>query len=283
MAGIIRARGPAGQPNALAEHISRTMPFALALLLDTRNRTFVRALGSVAFVGSIYMLFASASRGGAVGLSVGLITMLALSARTGFGRILGVATASAVILVVVAIAPKSFEDRVVGVVKGDERERDPTSHRLEQYAMARPMLTAQPMIGHGVTGFPTVAGRESHEGNPALHSSIIGMAVAYGFPAALILIVLMLSGFLVAARAGNDSDAGRLYAYGLASGTLAGFVCSFSSPTLFQPSLWFMASCCHVLAHHVRPRRAEAPEGAAQRLAGPQRIHGPLMARRGRA
>jgi len=256
MAGVVRAKGPSGQPNILAEHVARTMPFALALLLDRGNRLPLRALGLAASLGSVYIEFAAASRGGSFGFALGLLLLFALVARSGIGRILSVTVAATVILTIAAVSPKSFEDRVIGTVTAEEDDsRDLTSHRAEQFAMAPSMIAARPFVGHGITGFSTLAGREEHWGAPALHSSVIGMAVAYGIPAATLLTLLMLSGVGVAIRAGLQSETGSVYAYALASGTLAGVVCSLFTPTLLMSYLWFFIACCHVLALRVRMNR----------------------------
>lgn len=259
MAGVVRARGPAGQPNMLAEHLARVTPLALAVLVDRYNGVLLRAVAGVSVVGAVYMLFAAASRGGTLGALAGLIVFAAVASRTWGGRLIGIAMLLLALGVAVSVAPRSFEERVVGSLTNTDSEVDITSHRREQLIIARALISDRPWFGYGSNGFILLGGKEMHTSYAVTaHSSVAGAAVAYGVPAAVLAVVLLLSGMWQAVRAANVDGPGRSYAIGVAAGLSGGFVASLSSNSLFLSALWFLAGCGHVLGLHARRRGTEA-------------------------
>ncbi len=249
---VIRALGPPGQPNALAEHVAREVPFAIVLLLDVRNRRSVRALALTALGASVYCQFAAASRGGTLGFAVGIVTLALVQPGRIQRRALTTGALAAVMVLMVMFAPKSFDKRVLGSVRAEDQKyshTDVTSERLEHAVLAAKMIPQHPWLGYGRAGFTGTRMYETGGQTQALHSALLSIVVAYGIPAGILYLGTILSGALLALRAARRRLFAPRYGTAVVAGVASGVVAATSSPDLFNVSFWSIVSIGYIMYH----------------------------------
>jgi O-antigen ligase len=283
--GVVRAGGPPGQPNILAENVAREAPFALALLFDRSHRRAIRVLGLVGLLGGIYCLFAAASRGGTVGFIVGIAVFGLLLQGGVRSRVLTMSGLAAATVLMFAFAPKSFDQRVTGSVRADEqmyKKNDVTSERLEHVALAVRMIPQRPWLGYGRMGFTAVRQYETGGRLQALHSALISVMVSYGLPCAALFMGTIITSVVVAIRANGRRRIASLYGTAIVAGIASGVVGSTSSPELFNASLWCLI-CAGFILHQISVRAqsqaAELEDSATSATPAPDREDGdtPLL------
>lgn len=269
MSDNVRALGPNGQPNSLAEHILRNIAFSLALTLDRDARLSLRVVGAAGVVLAVYANFAAASRSGSLGIVVAVACFGFFSVEGVSKRAFRVAMVVAAIVFAVAISPKSFESRVVDTFRQDQTKSGKNtlySERVEHAEFAMKMIPKHPWLGWGGNGFAkyrayTVGGRET-----ALHSMIFGLATAFG----VITLAICLGTLAAAVYSGIRELAlcpkrDRSYVAAVVAGLTAGLVASAASPQLFVPELWALGSICFILLSASRRAEMAAKRGLTPR------------------
>jgi O-antigen ligase len=259
--GVVRARGPMHQPNLMAEEAARVLPFALALLLDRENRGMARVLGLLAVGGALYCQFAAASRGGSLGMVLGLVVFAVASGRSAASRFGNVLVIALSIGAFVIVSPRSYDQRVLGTVRADQVDDDLTSERLSQLDFAKILIPDRPFFGWGSTGFPTMHAYRVSGRDTALHSSILSVVVAYGIPMLVLYVSIVLGGVIVGVRGIRRWTSRHLYGNAVLAAGAASFSASIAGTTLFRLPMWFPILLLYLIAHHqVLERRREGRE-----------------------
>lgn len=241
--GAVRAVGPCGQPNTLGQLASSSAPFAVAILLDHRESKWWRIAGLAAVLCTLYMLLASASRTAfltyvlsSVIMAIGAVWSTKAS-KTLVAMLLGVMSVAFV------FAPKSFEERVLrstqdltDVKAGDyttKRRRQLTSYRDEHAKLGLQMASEKPLTGWGYLGFATHWQRLQGTFT-SLHSAFVGILVAFGFPAGLLFIGLVLWSLIASIRASINWRGFRPYPLAIASAAIGSVLAMTVSTNFFK-------------------------------------------------
>ena len=257
-----RAGGICGQPNLLGNHLAMSLPFALALLADSRERRTWRVIGFLALLGSAYGEWGAASRGGTLGFVVGIFAFAFLAPRRNTIRVGAIVLALVAAGAFTSLAPKSF-GRVTDTFDGTQDLESATSERALHARISGEMFPKHPFLGAGVTAFGYERSRYSGSLGGALHSSVLAVAVAYGLPALLLYIILQASGvYVVVRRLGDGRD--RVLMAALAAAALAAITSGLSGTELFRAEQWGIVSLCHIFAfrHDLAERGAARPSSA---------------------
>lgn len=197
----VRSGGIAAEANSLGEVVARLMPFATALLSDSRNPWHQRLFGGLAIGAGLLGMFVSSSRGGTIALVAGMITYSLVSSPSFRSFIGSVAGASAILASGVYFAPVSYTVRVLGAFGIGEYagqiQGDVTSGRLELNNAALDFISDNPLFGVGHSGFVNI--RASRLGvSTVVHNGPLSVMVAYGVP----IIVPYIAANVLAIRAG---------------------------------------------------------------------------------
>lgn len=264
-----RAHGPMHEPNGLCWMLLGMLGLVWATATDSQASRPQRVLALVASAGGIYSIIASSSRSGAIGLTILTLTFAGLLARTNTRRLLAVGLAGLVLVGITLVAPRSFDERVLGTVIEERRNnRRLTLGERDQHArLGAEMIAERPWLGHGSQGFFRRLEAIEGDAGRSLHSSVINIAVSFGLPSG-ILYALLLFGSAVAAwrivpRWGPD----RTYLVGLAATLLASAVSSLGSARLYSPNMWSMVAVAYILHRQLRGA-GSAQTPIAERQAG---------------
>ena len=150
------------------------------------ERYIDRALGVAVIFASIVSLIVSGSRGGSIGMlaalfmltAIGVIRTARLNPRSLAGAIAGVFAASGVSALVAAIF---LWKRLHNIVLGGGQASSSTDSRLEQWALAKPLLASNPLTGHGIgLGAETLG--YAPFGFLSIDSYVISLLVETGVP-----------------------------------------------------------------------------------------------------
>jgi O-antigen ligase len=168
-------------PIALGRAAGAGLLIALYVLMSARPaalRLLVAGTAPVLAVG----LFASGSRGPALGLAVGLIVLLALglTGRTALrGVLLFAGAVMAAIVVVAQVVPQSSISRTLSFVSGDAAVS--SNGRTQLWSSALDMFDRAPLLGEGTGAFAALPSQESYPHNLFLELAaelgLIGLAL----------------------------------------------------------------------------------------------------------
>lgn len=252
--GAARALGLAGQEALLAESIARIFPWALAVLLTTRSKAY-RALVLVGALGGVYAVMGSGSRGGALGLLVGSLMMLVLTAENSGKVFQRLAILAGIVLVLLPLAPEVFVDRVLGSLDPTYRTTevtDVTSGRVSQYAFVLEMVQSEPLVGWGASGYYDEWRYHNLGRATAVHSAPLEVATQFGIPAAMLWSLVMLSGVGAGLRVARIQPALRVFGIAAAASCLANLLMMMTAPGAFMSMVWGPVLLAHVLWLRVR-------------------------------
>jgi O-antigen ligase len=253
-AGVVRAAGVFGSPNALGIFLAMAIPVQIAYVL--RGPARLRPVAAVALVPAAIALMQTVSRGATVGLGVAL---LVLACWAPFRRI---AVVGLVLVAAMAVAgPTSVSASLNG---GDIVHRltdsDKTAAndpRSEIYRRAPQMIADRPLFGMGALqyahysteyGLPTTQGVITHA-----HNIWLTMAVELGLLGlgAFVWLVasLALAGRRAVRRLGGF-ERGLAFALGAALSAVAaeGLVDYAFSTSLFAAEFFLLAACLVALS-----------------------------------
>lgn len=270
---LTRAKGLAGEENTLAETTARVVPWMVAAVVVHKNLLW-RAFLFAGTVGGVYAISGSGSRGGAVGLVLGGLAMLATSTDNMRKLVERVFITVFVAAVLLPFAPPIFYNRVVATIApswtdSEGRQTDLTSGRADQYKVLVEMIQERPAEGWSAGGYYD-RWKYSHLGREtAVHSALLGVATQYGVPAALVWLAVMLSGSVAGFRVAQRWPHLRAYGGAASASCLANIAMSMTAPGAFHSALWAPVFFAHVLWIRSREKGfvAEAPE----RVAAPRR------------
>ena len=274
MAGSVRASGPMGQANGLGDFVALHVPYALAIVADRTLTRLARALALGTFVFGLYTLFAAASRAGTISFLVGILVLVLLARGSLVKRFGLLGAALSLVVVVSAVAPTSFRDRVIGTFTGETKMKDVSNSRLDHSRLAAKMIADRPFVGHGTGGFYAWRQVETRGAvNEPPHSSALVMATGYGVPLAVfyfaILIGVITQSYPVVGRWRTDATYGRAL-IAAACGTL---VSSLSAPGVFGLPTWLNVLLLSLVPGWSQPDDETADDGAALRAeVGPAQL-----------
>ncbi|MCI0571205.1 MAG: O-antigen ligase family protein [Myxococcaceae bacterium] len=143
-----RARwvGIYADPNRMAMSLSLVVPLAVAFLLRAGTGALMKGLAALAAGLAITAVVLSHSRGGFIGLSIGMALWALSERRVSRLVVLGIA-----VLGLVAFAPSSFWDRTESV--GDFREDASAMGRVHAWEVASHISREHPLLGVGAGSF----------------------------------------------------------------------------------------------------------------------------------
>ncbi len=165
--GVLRSYGPFTHPNQLAMYLELSAPMFLALALAPRDWAYgdgwwrisrrLRPVWAAGFAIALLGLVLSQSRGGLVGMSIGLLAVLGLARpglRLSFVRVAPVALIGAtafltVSIGIVAAGVASFTNQETLVTPGNFAVQE----RLSHWAAAVEMAKEHPLLGVGAGNF----------------------------------------------------------------------------------------------------------------------------------
>ena len=267
MAGTVRAHGPCNQPNHLASIAALSLPFAIAVAVDrANNRLWLRGAGVLGVAAAVYVQYAAASRGGTLALLVAMATMAWLVTERLGTRVAGLLLVGALAVGFGSLAPNSFKNRVIETSSSAEKLNENQSERFDHAGFALRMIPERPWIGYGRLGFSEARAYETQGRRTALHSSIMSMAVAYGLPATLLFIGVVLASMWIGMKAVQRWQNNAVYGHGLIASVASVFMSSMSGTDLFRVSLWGPVAMLYVLATRpesrprVRAMARQAPD-----------------------
>lgn len=209
--GADRARSFLGNASFLAAHLTLVVPVCVGVVLSEPARAWRWAAGVGVVVG-LGAAVASESRGGLIGLAVGLVVLVAMPGLAPWrGRLRrpAVAVPLGVLLVALAVAaaPRITELDATGTVRG----------RAVLWASAVELIGDAPVLGHGPETFRLVAPATFSDADAReigvqtvadrAHQPLLDIGVGSGVPgmlAYLVLLVALVRALLRAVRADPD-------------------------------------------------------------------------------
>ncbi len=271
--GDVRAYGPTGQPNELASVAAAYFPIALILFYYKGGELSIRVMAAIAAAGALYCQFAAASRGGTVGLIVGLFVIVCIGTRSWSSRLAAVTAGSVALVMIIAVAPDSFERRVIAAVDpsaSSEQRSDPLSGRPELIKFGLKLLPERPWLGHGSAGFKYR--RSFHEPGMhiSLHSAPLRVAVASGIPAGLLYVALGIGALLAAWKSRQLLRNDYLLPSALVGSITASMIMSSASTEVFAPSQWAQISLAYFIHKVASSRPASEPDSVPVRAEAEQ-------------
>lgn len=204
-----RCLGLSGQPNLLGISVGMMLPISLGAALSCPERQ-VRVVSALAVCGGLYAIMASGSRGGMVAALVGALSIVFLASRSLRQILVRAAVGIAVMIAVIPIAPKMYGERILKTVEQtSDKVEERTSGRLEQIDEILVLIQGQSLFGVGMGGYLDYAAKARLGRRTLPHSSVMGIAVAWGVLTALMWTIVQLSSvrasLLVRSRLGQDA------------------------------------------------------------------------------
>lgn len=269
-----RARwvGIYADPNRMAMSLGLVIPIAVAFVLRRHTGTLMRLLSFVAAALALTAIVFSHSRGGIIGLAVGM-TLWAIAERK--ANRVGVLALAAVALVI--FAPSSFWSRTESV--GDFRHDASALGRVHAWVVAARVSADYPLAGVGAGSFrlawPLYAPEESRRVYEA-HNVFLQVIAELGW-IGLFLFLLFIGGAIEAgASAWRDNDDTKQQDVGwlaraLVAGNAGYLICSLSAGFLrSSPHFYVIFGLAAAAGAIVRARQQRATAAApAEVVAAP--------------
>ncbi|MCO4760482.1 MAG: O-antigen ligase family protein [Myxococcales bacterium] len=255
---VIRAGGIANQPN---KSISLSMVWlfpTLFLIFDAGTARWQRWLAVSGAPAFVYVLFATASRGGSIAAIAGILTFTAAMIFTSKRLVPALAVVGVVTVFAINLAPESYTRRMTGTVQVDrdtgQAVKVKDSHRRELALESLSQIAERPVLGGGRAGVALLRGRD-YGRVTVTHSTYLRTADSYGIPALLLLLYLYFRGQLAAIRTLRSTDPTlRLYGAGLVAGITAFAVNAIASSAVVQKEAWFLFVLA-AISESLRPQR----------------------------
>lgn len=215
--------GAIGNPNDYAGHLLMILPFVIWLILNPPRmmglKVTVRVAGLAAVFYGVYLILASGSRGGMLGLmAASLFALFKASGRTRVAILAGIVLSSAVII---PLESKQVLDRLMSF----STSRDASDEATESAVIRKQLLLESvvetfkhPLFGVGADQFGTFEGyaKKTDDTSKHLvgwygtHNSYSAISVENGIPGLLFYLAGVLSPFLLLRRrwrlAKNDPE-----------------------------------------------------------------------------
>lgn len=271
-----RISGTYGHPNQYAGFLAVLSPLAASLAFSRAIPPWVRWIGRVALATALPALVFSYTRGAVGGLVLGSLIWLAIvrpRAAVGAG--------AAMVVVALAFAPQSFQERLQSAESGE------VTLRADLWGSAIDIYSRQPLLGTGLGNFgeayetlPSTLASASqrrllHKQQvlvpPHANNLYLNTLAEMGILGAIALLALVLGALGVAYRGLRVRDpAGRAVCIGLGAGLLAFALHNLLEVTLLevlQPVLALVAVAAVFIARDRAGSTPEAGAGGGQRRA----------------
>ncbi len=256
----VRALGPGGQPNTTAANAARLFLFALPLLWDRGAPALYRFMAFAGIPAFAYAQFSTASRGAVIAFVAGLVAFSITVPRSIGVKLLAPFLVGITVSVVALAAPESFNQRFEETVRvsdtGDVIEVEDSSRRvLAELALI--MMRESPIIGHGEKGYNNRAEQVFNGIAYSVHTSYLGVAVAFGVPFMVLYVLLLWGALLMLWRMASAASGMRRYYYAGMLGAVAfEAVFAFSASEFFTPLGWTTIGLAHLYDER-KPAAAE--------------------------
>jgi O-antigen ligase len=257
-------------PNRLSYPSAYLLPFVLhyATVLWDRGRRWAACLmaGGLLYL-MIWALAASASRGGALATTVGLVTYVVFSEglRGSLRRALLTALAMCAVVVVLfntTVFPITLRDRVDHTLQADAEEQATLLADRERLADAAILsITDSPFIGVGLDNFRFVAQKYYPQATPQEpHNMWLGFMAETGVIGALAAAFLFITWFelLLRARAVSRDRELRRLAWASASSMMAVMTIFMTIPIMLHRHYWLLYGIGLCIVELVRRETGQA-------------------------
>jgi len=224
---LFRVRGTLNTDTSLAHWLEMLVPLALSLWLAARTRAQRVLLGLTVLSGTAAQVF-TFTRGGWLGLAVGVLVVLWLQFRGRLTRRQITAAVAAVVLLSLSLLP------FVGLIRARLFESQQNTLRVRENLnrTALVMIADHPLTGIGLDNFVRVAPKYGtgwrwlmEEKTHKVHNVYLALATEAGPLASLLFLVFVGLVLMLAWRRWQRDPAGGPWEEGpLARGLLAGFV-----------------------------------------------------------
>jgi probable O-glycosylation ligase (exosortase A-associated) len=192
-----------GDGNDFALSVNIAIPFCLFLMLSTESKII-----RVAFAGFVFLLVMAVvgtqSRGGVLALSsIGFYYWL-----KGRRKLLGLIGIAIMVMVIFAVAPQAFFDRMATLTQTDEEMEGSAQARIFAWKGAINMALDHPFLGVGVGHFPVKYGAQYQPKEFGLnaipwqtaHSSYFLLLGELGFPGMIFIVTMVISNIAAGER-----------------------------------------------------------------------------------
>jgi len=233
--GRARWEGIYLDPNHMAMALVFLVPVAITLML--RGRGLWRVLGAVSVLGSLTGIAVSASRGGALGLS---LTCLIWAAREK-QRARTLSLFAVVLLLFLAFSPKSFWNRTQTIT--DYQQDASAMGRVHAWQVGRAISEDKPLLGAGAGAFlyawPLYAPVEARGEAFVAHNIFLAMIGELGWVGFFLFLLFVASALAEGYRAG-DSPAGGPWIRATFAGACGYVLCDMSSGYVTSAHFFFI-------------------------------------------
>jgi O-antigen ligase len=259
-----RPGGVSGDANYFALCASTCLVLGLHLALSGRPRIEKLFLYGCLGVTSIAFLLA-ASRGGILGLAIGLLYLMARSGR----GIRNLAVLGLIIVPLLLVVPNTLVQRFSHPNKGDEEAVD---QRKTTWIAGLRMVASHPLVGVGLGNFEFVVVRyEDPTQKPVwhlAHNTYIEVAAELGIPGFLAYLALLISSFRAwgrFTRSKSESQDPLLLdiRVGFQAAFLTAAVCAFFVSAWWYRFFWmvlFLPVCLSAVEQSIAATRALKPQ-----------------------
>ena len=233
--GRARWEGIYLDPNHMAMAMVFLVPVGITLVL--RGRGLWRALGAVSVLGSLTAIAVSASRGGALGLS---LTCLIWATREK-QRARTLSLFAVVVLLFLAFSPKSFWNRTQTIA--DYQVDVSAMGRVHAWQVGRAISADKPLLGAGAGAFlyawPLYAPVEARGEAYVAHNIFLAMIGELGWVGFFLFLIFVASSLAAAYRAA-DAPVGGPWIRATFAGACGYVLCDMSSGYVTSAHFFFI-------------------------------------------
>ena len=271
---VVRAGGLHDQPNDSAATAVFWFYLGLPLLFDRRANWALRGLAMSTVPAFTYVIFATASRGGAVAAVAGLVAWSLSQVTNLRSGLLAVSFIGIFAFGALTLAPQSFTIRMLGTVQFDSQTGEAVSAKdsgrrdLAKSSLA--FIAKRPLLGGGANGSRTARARQGGLATTT-HSTYLAIADSYGVPALCLVLFMLFSAARSGVKSFLRSPPGlRLYLAGMLSCLLALLVFSIGASEVIDKNLWLLMALISAARTANSDPRPSAPTSAASPLTTPR-------------
>lgn len=248
--------GVYADPNHMAMDIGLVVPLAAAFVGRRENHMLMRIASAIAMGLAVTAVVVSHSRGGFIGLSVGMMIWALREAR----RMQSIAVAAAFILGLLIFAPSSFWARNETVTTFEDDVS--AMGRVYAWEVAAGISSDHPLVGVGSGAFrqawPLYAPPEAHRAFVA-HNVFLDVVAEVGW-IGLLLFLTFVAGTIGGVFGASADPAVGWIARGLAAATVLYLVCDLFSGYILSAHFYLLFALAAAAQRMAVPVAALAPE-----------------------